>query len=200
MPRTGLTPAEIKEKAIDATIVTMRREGFDKVRLTEIAKELGVSHAALYLHFADKAALLDAVSERWLLEIDATLDAIAKKPGKTPVERLHAWMIAFHRAKRDKVLNDPELYKSFDAVASIKKPYVKCHIEVVRGQLVGMLAEAIARRRLRDASAEKMAEVVWEATLSFHHPKLVAHYIDQKREPILKAVLDSVLKGLGLEA
>lgn len=198
MPRTGLTAAEIREKAVDATIVAMRREGFDKVRLTEIARQLGVSHAALYTHFEDKAALLDAVSERWLVEIDANLDAICKKAGKSPVEKLHAWMLALHRAKRDKVLNDPELYKSFDAVANAKKPYVQRHMEVVRGHLVELMTEASAKKRHRDLSPEKMAEVVWESTMAFHHPKLVAHHIAEKREPLLKLVLESVLTGLGL--
>ena len=63
MPRTGLTASEIKEKAIDLTIEKMRANGFDKVRLTDVAKSLGVSHAALYSHFKDKTALFDAVSE-----------------------------------------------------------------------------------------------------------------------------------------
>jgi AcrR family transcriptional regulator len=198
MPRTGLSAEEIRARAIDATVVTMRREGFDKVRLTEIAKQLGVSHAALYTHFEDKAALLDAVSERWLVEIDASLDAICKKSGKSPHEKLLAWMTALHRAKRDKVLNDPELYKSFDVVANAKKPYVQRHIAIMREQLVALMGEAIAKKRRSGASAETMADIVWEAMMSFHHPKLVANHIDEKREPLMKLVLESVLSGLGL--
>src|SRR5687768_8561397 len=107
MPRTGLSAAEIKKKAIDATMVRMREEGFDKVKLTDIAKELGVSHAALYAHFEDKAALLDAVSEHWLLDVDATLDAVCRKAGD-PSEKITAWMLAFHRAKVAKIVRDPE--------------------------------------------------------------------------------------------
>lgn len=199
VPRTGLSAAELKEKTIDLTVATMRREGFDKVRLSEIAKDLGVSHAALYAHFADKAALLDAVSERWLSEIDARLETICKKSG-SPTERLLAWVIALHRAKRDKVQNDPELYKSFDAVANAGKPYVKRHMKAMHQQLVGLITEQIAERRLQGASPEKMAGVVWESTMAFHHPKLVAQHIDEKREPLLKLVLESVLRGLGLLA
>ena len=72
MPRTGLTASEIRQKAIDATMARMREDGFDKVRLTDIARELGLSHAALYAHFADRTALLDAVSEQWLSAIDTS--------------------------------------------------------------------------------------------------------------------------------
>lgn len=198
MPRTGLTPPEIKEKAIAATMAAMRRDGFDKVRVTDIAKELGLTHAALYAHFEDKAALVDAVSERWLSKVDHDLEAICRKPRTKPTEKILAWMVALHRAKRDKVLHDPELFKSFDMNANGKKPYVQHHMKTMRAQLVGLVEEAIAKRRLRGASAEHLAEIIWEATMAFHHPKLVAATIDAKREPLLEVVLETVLEGLDL--
>ncbi|NUP05173.1 MAG: TetR/AcrR family transcriptional regulator [Polyangiaceae bacterium] len=199
MPRTGLTAAEIKKKAIDATVAAMREEGFDKVRLTDVAKQLGVSHAALYLHFKDKTALLDAVSERWLVEIDESLDAICRKQGKEPTEKMLAWMLTLHRAKRAKVLHDPELYKSFDLLANAQKPYVQQHMSTLMAQLVGLVREAIAARRLRGADPDKMAEILWEGMMAFHHPKLVAQHLDEKREPLLRLVLESMLKGLALK-
>jgi AcrR family transcriptional regulator len=199
MPRTGLTAAEIKNKAIDATIEKMREEGFDKVRLTDIAKELGVSHAALYAHFADKTALLDAVSERWLLEIDESLEAVCRKT-KEPTEKILLWMMTLHRAKVAKVLHDPELYRAFDFSTSVQKPFAKRHMEAMNIQLVGLVKEAIAKRRLRDANPEAIAEVLKESMMAFHHPKLVAQHIHEKREPLLKLVLESVLKGLALKA
>ncbi|MGC4092670.1 MAG: TetR/AcrR family transcriptional regulator [Polyangiaceae bacterium] len=200
MPRTGLPAAEIRRKAIDATMQKMRLEGFDQVRLTEIAKELGVSHAALYQHFEDKAALLDAVSARWLLEIDESLAAICQKPAKDPTEKIQAWLVALHRAKLAKVRHDPELYKSFDSLANAKKPYVQQHMAAMRAQLLGLTQEAVLKRRLRDANPPQMAEIIWESMMAFHHPKLVAQHLDEKREPLLKQVLESVLKGLNLKA
>lgn len=200
MPRTGLTAPEIKEKAIDAAVAMMRRDGFDKVTLTAIAKQLGLSHAALYAHFQDKAALFDAVSERWLREIDDRLDAVCRKPGKDPVDKLQAWMITLHQAKLAKVLHDPELYKSFDLQASKHKPYVQRHMATMHAQLVGLVTAAIAQRRLRDADPAKLVEVIWEGMMAFHHPKLVAQHHLEKREALLKRVLDSVLRGLDLKA
>jgi len=199
MPRTGLTASEIKEKAIDATMAKMREDGFDKVRLTDIAKELGLSHAALYAHFKDKTALFDAVSERWLLEIDESLEAVCRK-AKEPSEKIITWMITLHRAKIAKVLHDPELYKAFDFSTSIQKPFSRRHMETMRAQLLGLVKEAIAKRRLRDADPEAMVEVLQQSSMAFHHPKLVAQYIHEKREPLLRLVLESVLKGLNLKS
>jgi AcrR family transcriptional regulator len=198
MPRTGLTAVEIKAKAVEAAMVQMRQYGFDKMRLTDIAKQLGVTHAALYLHFKDKAALLDAVSERWLLSVDESLDAICRRSGTEPTEKIVAWMMTLHRAKRAKVLHDPELYKSFDLMAHAQKPCVQRHMKTVRAQLEGLTREAIARRRIPGADPDEMAEIIWSSMMAFHHPKLVAQHVEENREPLLKQVLASVLKGLGL--
>lgn len=100
----------------------------------------------------------------------------------------------------DEALHDPELYKSFDLQASAEKPYVQRHFAAMRAQLRKLVEEGIARRRLRRADPDAMVDVLWESTMAFHHPKLVAQHIDEKREPLLKTVLACVLQGLGLDA
>jgi AcrR family transcriptional regulator len=199
MPRTGLTALELKNKAVEATMVRMRQVGFDKVRLIDVAKKLGLSHAALYSHFEDKSALFDAVSERWLLQIDESLAAVCRRPGKDPSEKIMAWMLTLHRAKLAKIQHDPELFKSFDLSSSMEKAYVRRHMETMHAQLVGLASEAIAKRRLRDADPEAIAVVLHESMMAFHHPKLVAQHMHEKREPLLRVVLDSVLRGLDLK-
>lgn len=197
MPRTGLSGAEIKDRAVAVTVAKMRAEGFDKVRLTDVAKELGVSHAALYAHFEDKSALLDAVSERWLLDIDRALEAVCRSD-EAPAEKIVTWMLTLHRAKVAKIQNDPELYKSFDLQAIATKPYVQRHMAAMRAQLVSLAAAACSKRRLRDIDADAMASVLFESLMSFHHPRLVAQHIHEKREPLLRLVAENVLRGLRL--
>jgi hypothetical protein len=71
-------------------------------------------------------------------------------------------------------------------------------METMRAQLVELAREAIAKRRLRDADPDAIALVLHESMMAFHHPKLVFQHMHQKREPLLRVVLDSVLTGLGL--
>jgi AcrR family transcriptional regulator len=191
MPRTGLSSEEIKGKAIEATLVKMREVGFEKVRLTDIAKELGVSHAMLY------SDLLDAVSERWLLRLDEKLESICRQP-KDPGEKIHDWALEIHRSKLEKVRHDPELYRAFDMATQQIKPFVKQHLENLREQLSGLVRELITERDLRNANADNMTEIVASAIIAFHHPRLVAQYIDVEREALLGQVIDSVLRGLDL--
>ncbi|WP_158080893.1 TetR/AcrR family transcriptional regulator [Pelomonas sp. KK5] len=188
-----MSAGEVRRKAIEATVARMRQHGFDKVRLSDVAKDLGVSHAALYPHFADKAALLDAVTHQWLDATDAALGAICES-GKDPVVKIRAWFLKRYRLKRERVLQDPELYRAFNAASERRKPFVIAHLAEANRQLVGLLKEA--RGRLGPGSPQKQADLLVEAMAAFHHPKLVTEHLEEKREPQLKRVLDTLLAGM----
>jgi AcrR family transcriptional regulator len=195
MPKTGLTATEIRDKAIDVTIEQMRRHGFDRVRLVDIAKDLGVSHAALYTHFTDRGALLDAVSERWVNALESSLEAICRKD-KNPVAKIHEWFQKLYSAKREKVLNDPELYKSFNAAAEQRKQFYTSHLTHANSQLTRLVEEAVAEKKLAKYPVARTVALLLEATTSFHNPNLVAQHVREKREQLLKQVLDVVISGL----
>jgi len=196
MPKTGLSPEEIREKAIASALARMRRHGFEKVSLVDVAEDLGLSHAALYSYFADKSALLDAVSERWLRSIDDELEKIVRRD-RDPLLKIHDWFMTLHRMKREKVQHDPELFKSFNLASEARKPFVLIHMKNMRRQMTGLVKEAIAAKKMRKDSVEKAVAILQESMTSFSHPKLVVQYLKDNREPLLKQTLETVLKGLG---
>ena len=195
MPKTGLTAAEIRDKAIDVTIEQMRRYGFDRVRLVDIAKDLGVSHAALYPHFANREALLDAVSARWVSALEVSLEATCHKH-KDPVAKIHEWFQKLYGAKREKVLNDPELYKSFNLAAELRKQFYTSHLTHAKRQLTRLVEEAVAEKKLAKYPVARTVVLLLEATTSFHNPNLVAQHVREKREQLLKQLLDVIINGL----
>jgi AcrR family transcriptional regulator len=52
----------LRRGLLDEALATIRAEGVEGLTLREIGARLGVSRTALYRHFADKRALLDAVA------------------------------------------------------------------------------------------------------------------------------------------
>ncbi|MGZ8632039.1 MAG: TetR/AcrR family transcriptional regulator [Actinomycetota bacterium] len=64
--RARLTP----EAIVDAAMEVLDREGYDALSMRRLATSLGVVPMAVYRHFDDKAALLDAVLERATSEIE----------------------------------------------------------------------------------------------------------------------------------
>ena len=195
MPRTGLTAGEIREKAIFSAIERIRRHGFEKVRLVDIAKDVGVSHVALYSHFADKAALLDCVSELWVQSVDALLEQVCLKK-KEPLEKIQEYFLKLHLAKLEKVQQDPEIYKAFDSAVDSGKSFVDGHLRTMNRQVTGLVKEAMASRKIRKEAPEKVAAILITSTMGFTHPKLVAQFLNEKREPLLRRILETILAGL----
>ncbi len=202
MPRTGLTAEQLKEKAIDHALLHMRQVGFNKVRLSDIAKELGVSHAALYSHFADKSALFDAVCERWLVEFDDEQEKLCteKKSGDA-LQRLTLWFVQLHKMKIAKVKNDPELFKALNFSTEVEKPFVQKHLATMRRQLGVIVGQAINSRLIKgptagaDKNTDEVVTLLMESTMSFHHPAMVAMYGATDREKLLKQVLETMYQG-----
>ncbi len=65
-----LTPVRLsRETILDAYIRLADREGPEAVSLRRLGAELGVDATAVYRHFRDKAALLEAVADRLLSEL-----------------------------------------------------------------------------------------------------------------------------------
>ncbi|HEY1384219.1 MAG TPA: TetR/AcrR family transcriptional regulator, partial [Dongiaceae bacterium] len=64
-----------REKILEAAEDVLRRFGPSKTTVVDVARALGVSHGSVYRHFPSKAALREAVLERWLHRISDPLEA-----------------------------------------------------------------------------------------------------------------------------
>ena len=194
MPRTGMNPEELKERALDLALQRMRQQGFEKVRLVDIAKDLGVSHAALYPYFQDRSALLDAVSERWLVSIDTSLAKLVESPGD-PVEKIRQWVLELHRAKLEKVRADAEGYKAFNLASDLKKPFIMTHLKNSHDQLLNLVLQLREAWGSLRRDPEEMVQIIISSTVAFHYPRLVAERMDENREEMLDKVVTTILRG-----
>lgn len=195
MPRTGLTSQEVKDKAILSAESKIKLLGVEKMRLVDVAKDMGVAHTSLYNHFVDKTALLDSVSEKWTNSVDEALAAIAAKPGSSS-KLIQDFFLTLHRMKRDRVANEVELFKAFDMAAEAKKPFIAKHIEHIHDALLSLVKRALAEGEFTSASPEKVTAFLIEIMRGFVHPKLVSEFLGENREPALRSVLKLAYHGL----
>ncbi|MBY3465811.1 TetR/AcrR family transcriptional regulator [Rhizobium laguerreae] len=191
MPRTGLTSEELRARATDVALDRIRLVGFDKVRLSDVAKDIGVSHAALYAHFADKSALLDAVTERWLAHVEATGAAVAAGQGE-PERRIVEWLVTLYQLERQRALTDPEPHRAFDLAAALSKPFVRSHLDSLIGQLTVLFSES---RKLAGEPTQN-AKLIYSATAAFHHPTLISQSAQHDREAELRQIVAVMLSGM----
>ena len=83
----------------------MREHGAQALSLRELARDVGVSHAAPRRHFADRQALLDALADAGFARLGAELRAAAEASGDEFEDRLQAVGTAYVRfATRDAAL------------------------------------------------------------------------------------------------
>jgi AcrR family transcriptional regulator len=191
MPPETLTP----DRILEATEDVLRRYGPAKATVVDVARVLGVSHGSVYRHFRTKAALREAVTQRWLDRSHSTMKSIAQGPGRTPA-RLRAWLSELFAAKRLKAGGDPELFATYMALAHENSDVIDRHIATMVEQIAAIIRDGIAAGEFAPADIPATAQAVWDASLRFHDPAHAADWSQPGIDDAFNAVCDLILRGL----
>jgi AcrR family transcriptional regulator len=192
MNDSALTP----DRILDAAEDVLRRFGPAKATVVDVAQALGVSHGSVYRHFPSKAALRDAVTERWLSRIVAPLATVAAEDGPAP-ERLRRWLDLLIAAKRSRARDDPELFATYIALATEAREVVQAHVATLVGQIAQIIADGIARGEFATSDQVVAARAVFDATARFHNPAHAPEWSDSGIDSAFVGVWALVLGGLG---
>ncbi|HWD75061.1 MAG TPA: TetR/AcrR family transcriptional regulator [Solirubrobacteraceae bacterium] len=87
----------LRHALLEAAERTVRERGAGDLSLRELAREVGVSHAAPRRHFPDRQALLDALAEAGFDRLGSELREALQTAGPGFVDRLHAMAAAYVR-------------------------------------------------------------------------------------------------------
>ncbi len=99
---------QLRDEILDAATGLLLETGDAKaVSIRAVAQRAGVTPPSIYLHFADKDALLDAVCVRYFEKLDDEMQAVAAVAGTSPIDVLRAQGLAYVRF----ALKTPELYR-----------------------------------------------------------------------------------------
>jgi len=98
----------LREEILDAATELLLETGDAKaVAIRVVAQRVGVTPPSIYLHFADKDALLDAVCARYFEKLDEQMQAVAVTAGPASIDVLRAQGLAYVQF----ALKTPELYR-----------------------------------------------------------------------------------------
>ena len=191
MNDTALTP----ERILDAAEQVLRRYGTAKATVVDVARFLEVSHGTIYRHFPSKAALRDAVAERWLHRVSMPLAAIVEAQGSA-VERLQRWFQQLIMLKRQKVLSDPELFATYSAIAQEARGVVQAHVDELVQQLTEIIDSGISSQEFKVSDSHQVAKAVFNATVRFHHPAHASEWSNPNIDTDFAHVWRLILVGL----
>ena len=190
-PTAALTP----DRILDAAEDVLRRFGPAKTNVVDVARALGVSHASVYRHFPTKAALRDAVAQRWLTRVSTPLAELVAEDGPA-TDRLWRWLELLSQIKRTMMLDDPELFATYHTLALDSREVTKEHVGMLAGQAAKIIADGIASGEFADVDPAVAGRAFLHATAWFHNPAQAAEWSDPNLDADLKAVWTLLLSGL----
>ena len=163
---------ETRRQIIDTALTLLRRYGQDKLTVVDIARSLGMSHANVYRYFSTRNEILDAVIDEWMAKVQAFADSIATRPGSAS-DRIEAVLLELHRRRREKLVDDPEVYQVVQRVFELRPEALLRHREAVRSVFRQLIQAGIEADEFRPLSLGEATEVLLDATVLFIHPLMI---------------------------
>ena len=186
----------LRQKILDAARDLFVNEGYESVSMRKIADRIEYSPTTIYLHFRDKAELLDRVCEATQLSLLETVERLTEDLSD-PVEVLRqcAWAYASFG------LEHPEDYK----LTVVLRPQYQNGLGIEPGSVVEKLLsylsvvveECVKQKRFRQVDLEMTGQAMWSAVHGV--VSLVVSYPDfpwDDRERLINHVIDTMIEGL----
>jgi len=157
--RTPYHHGDLKRALIDTALAMVTEEGAWSFTLREVARRAGVSHAAPYNHFPDKAALLAEVAALGFQALGREMEAAARRPRSTrqaligiatAYVRFGVEHPAHYRLMFGPELADEERY-----------PVLEQASDATFAALTGALERGQAAGELRRGSVQEQAVAAW---------------------------------------
>src|ERR1700728_1433219 len=136
------SPDDTRFAILEMAKAHLRRFGEDKMTIVDIARGLGMSHANIYRYFKNKAEILDAIIEEWLDKTENLIHEVALRPGSA-AERLETLVLELYRRKRQKLLEDAEVYESFRRVIQRRPKVVASYRKLRLETIVKIIQEGV---------------------------------------------------------
>lgn len=157
---------DLKNALIKAGVEILASEGLGGLSLRKVAKQAGVSHAAPYSHFADKQALIAAIStegfKQLYIQIQSVIEMHQEDPETLLVETAWAY-VQF-------ALNGPDRFKlMFSSVLEKEKEYAE-FVEISQenfSQLVKIVEACQQAGVLKGGASDVVAVSVWSTVHGF---------------------------------
>ncbi|MBW1924813.1 MAG: TetR/AcrR family transcriptional regulator [Deltaproteobacteria bacterium] len=188
-----------KEEAIfEAALKIITNKGFHKARMSDIAKQAGISYGLIYHYFKNKESLFDAIIARWWEGLFQCFDEILGTD--MPVETKLRKIVDYHLCTYQ---DSPELVNIFtteisrstanltkDRLDRFKKFISMTESVIAEGQQVGLLRSDYKPRYLTNIFLGALDSFI--STMVLAGQKIKG---DKQRNTIAESLLEVFLNG-----
>jgi AcrR family transcriptional regulator len=157
---------DLKNALIEAGVQILAAQGVGGLSLRKVAGRAGVSRTAPYAHFADKQALIAAISTEGYRRLYQKMKAVVEKNAGQPARQL----VEIGRAYIDYAIKDPDRFKiTFSGVIEKEKSYQDL-VEISHATfrlLIETTKACQSARILKSGPVEMTAIGVWSIVHGF---------------------------------
>ncbi len=160
--RAAYHHGDLRRALLAAASALLAEVGPAALSLRAVARAAGVTHAAPYRHFPDKAALLAALATDGFERLRAAMDAAREAAGPDSGARL----AAVGRAYVQSAVSAPAEFRLMfgaPAASRAEHPELEAAAAAAFGGLVDAVAEAQAGGQVRAGPIEPLALAAWAA-------------------------------------
>src|SRR5262249_50894463 len=176
-----IKPDDTRARIMDTAEALFRRLGYAKTAVADIAAELKMPPANVYRFFSSKNAIIEAICQRCLSELEDRAWAVARSPGAAGerIERLVLEIVAYHRENClvDQKVNDivvAAIELSWDAIRAPKE-----HMRMV---FESILRDGVERGEFEAVDPRETSRLMMLSLVHFCHPVLVAEYLKDQQD------------------
>jgi AcrR family transcriptional regulator len=172
-------PDDTRARIMDTAEALFRRLGYAKTAVADIAGELKMSPANVYRFFPSKNAIIEAICQRCLSELEDRAWAVARSRGSAAerLERLVLEILAYHKENNltDQRVNDIVL-----VAIELSWGAIRAHKEHMRMVFEAVLREGIERGEFEGVDPRETSRLMMISLVNFCHPVLVAQYLQDQ--------------------
>jgi AcrR family transcriptional regulator len=190
-------PEDTRARIMETAETLFRRLGFAKTTVADIAGELKMSPANVYRFFSSKNAIIEAICQRCLGELEEKAWAVARSRGSAAerIERLVLETLTYHRENHlvDQRVNDMVL-----AAIELSWQAIRAHKEHMRMVFETILREGIESGEFEPLDPRETSRLLMISLVHFCHPVLVAQYLQDQEdlEGDARATVQFLLRAL----
>jgi AcrR family transcriptional regulator len=164
---------DTRARIMDTAEALFRRIGYAKTAVADIASELRMSPANVYRFFPSKTAIVQAICQRCLKELDEKAWAVARSKASASerLERLQLEILAYHKENllEEQKVNDivmVAMEESWDAIMA--------HKERIRTAIELILRDGIEGGEFERLDPRETSAQIMKGFVAFCHPVLLA--------------------------
>jgi AcrR family transcriptional regulator len=172
---------DTRARIVETAEALFRRLGFAKTAVADIASELKMSPANVYRFFSSKHAIVEAICQRCLNELDSKAWAVARSRGSAAerLERLFHEILAYHK---ENLLTDQRVNDMVLVALEHNWDAIRAHKEAIRMVAEKILRDGIEGGEFEPVDAGETARLIMRSMVHFCHPVLLAQNLQDNED------------------